>query len=158
MDSLSLEVAALKEEVANRYVALENAIHNRIDAQNTPPMLGEYGYNRSSGDTTPLSPEAAKAYEKAAKEAHESAMKRSQQATEALTNETSTLHRLTDIYNRALINFLTKRKMVDGLLLHIKDNIFYYMQAIWKLENADQRYFRLINVAGSLSRNNGPFL
>jgi hypothetical protein len=32
---------------------------------------------------------------------------------------------------------------IDRLRLHVKDNILYYMQAIWNHEPPDQRYFRL---------------
>ena len=35
---------------------------------------------------------------------------------------------------------------IDRLRLHVKDNIIYYMQAIWTYEPSDQRYFRLYNL------------
>ena len=35
---------------------------------------------------------------------------------------------------------------IDRLRVHVKDNIIYYMQAIWAHEPADQRYFRLYNL------------
>src|SRR5262249_37801206 len=35
---------------------------------------------------------------------------------------------------------------IDRLRVHVKDNIIYYMQAIWSHEPADQRYFRLYNL------------
>src|SRR6185312_3204870 len=35
---------------------------------------------------------------------------------------------------------------VDRLRMHVKDNILYYMQAIWSHEPPDQRYFRLYNI------------
>src|SRR5205085_2598933 len=34
----------------------------------------------------------------------------------------------------------------DRLRVHVKDNIIYYMQAIWAHEPPDQRYFRLYNL------------
>ena len=34
---------------------------------------------------------------------------------------------------------------VDRLRVHVKENILYYMQAIWRQEPPDQRYFRLYN-------------
>ncbi|MEO8664243.1 MAG: hypothetical protein ABI462_02010 [Ignavibacteria bacterium] len=146
VDNLSLEVSALKGEVQNRYVALENSINNRIAANAAPPVYYEYGINRPEGDTTPLSPEAAKAYEEAARQAHEDSVKRSAAATKALLTETSALHKLTDNYNKALTHFLEKKKMAERFILHIKNNIFHYMRAIWKHEDREQRYFRLIDV------------
>jgi len=35
------------------------------------------------------------------------------------------------------------RTRIDQLRIHLKENILYYMQAIWAHEPADQRYFRL---------------
>lgn len=35
---------------------------------------------------------------------------------------------------------------IDRLRIHIKENILYYMQAIWNHEPPDQRYFRVFNV------------
>jgi hypothetical protein len=35
---------------------------------------------------------------------------------------------------------------VDRLRVHVKDNILYYMQAIWSHEPPDQRFFRLYNL------------
>jgi hypothetical protein len=41
---------------------------------------------------------------------------------------------------------LDNETKVDRLLVHIRNNIFYYMQAIWNLEPPDQRYLRLHKV------------
>jgi hypothetical protein len=35
---------------------------------------------------------------------------------------------------------------VDRLRIHVKDNILYYMQAIWSHEPPDQRFFRIYNI------------
>lgn len=35
---------------------------------------------------------------------------------------------------------------VDRLRVHVKDNILYYMQAIWRQEPPDQRFFRIYNI------------
>jgi hypothetical protein len=35
---------------------------------------------------------------------------------------------------------------IDRLRVHVKDNILYYMQAIWSYEPPDQRFFRLYNI------------
>lgn len=35
---------------------------------------------------------------------------------------------------------------IDRLRAHVKDNILYYMQAIWRQEPPDQRFFRLYNI------------
>jgi hypothetical protein len=35
---------------------------------------------------------------------------------------------------------------IDRLRIHVKDNILYYMQAIWRQEPPDQRFFRIYNI------------
>ena len=35
---------------------------------------------------------------------------------------------------------------IDRLRIHVKENILYYMQAIWRQEPPDQRFFRLYNI------------
>ena len=35
---------------------------------------------------------------------------------------------------------------IDRLRVHVKNNILYYMQAIWRQEPPDQRFFRLYNI------------
>lgn len=35
---------------------------------------------------------------------------------------------------------------IDRLRIHVKQNILYYMQAIWRQEPPDQRFFRLYNI------------
>lgn len=35
---------------------------------------------------------------------------------------------------------------IDRLRVHVKDNILYYMQATWRQEPPDQRFFRLYNI------------
>jgi hypothetical protein len=39
-----------------------------------------------------------------------------------------------------------KTTEIDRLRLHVKDNILYYMQAIWNHEPPDQRFFRIYNI------------
>jgi hypothetical protein len=35
---------------------------------------------------------------------------------------------------------------IDRLRVHVKDNVLYYLQAIWRQEPPDQRFFRLYNI------------
>jgi len=35
---------------------------------------------------------------------------------------------------------------IDRLRVHVKENVLYYMQAIWRQEPPDQRFFRLYNI------------
>lgn len=51
-----------------------------------------------------------------------------------------------DRLSAAMREHYDKVTEIDRLRVHIKDNILYYMQAIWSHEPPDQRYFRLYNI------------
>jgi len=60
-----------------------------------------------------------------------------------LREATTALRQATDDYLAALKEQLNRRTAIDQLRIHVKQNILYYMQAIWRAEPRDQRYFRL---------------
>ena len=91
-------------------------------------------------------PEAAKARELAAKDAHQYAVEKAEKAAAALRQEVNSLHTLTREYNTTLRDHLDNETRVKRLLVHIRNNIFYYMQAIWSMEPPDQRFLRLHKV------------
>ena len=62
-----------------------------------------------------------------------------------LKSATETLTQATRDYTAALERQITRRNAVDQLRIHVKENILYYMQAIWDHEPPDQRFFRLYN-------------
>ena len=49
----------------------------------------------------------------------------------------------TRAYTDALEERSNRRTAIDQLRMHVKENVLYYMQAIWDYEPPDQRYFRL---------------
>lgn len=51
-----------------------------------------------------------------------------------------------DQYTAALQQQFNRHEAIDQLRVHVKQNIIYYMQAIWDHEPPDQRYFRLYNL------------
>lgn len=51
----------------------------------------------------------------------------------------------TDRYAAALQKQYSRYVAIDQLRIHVKQNIIYYMQAIWAHESPDQRFFRLYN-------------
>lgn len=62
-----------------------------------------------------------------------------------LSAEITALNRATNEYARVIENQFNRRAEILRLRAHIKDNILYYMQAIWDHEPPDQRFFRLYN-------------
>ncbi len=64
-------------------------------------------------------------------------------AQDKLKNATSAFEAATKEYSTAMQNRYTRHVAIDQLRVHVKQNILYYMQAIWSHEPSDQRYFRL---------------
>jgi hypothetical protein len=50
-----------------------------------------------------------------------------------------------DKLSAAVKDHYNQLEQIDRLRIHVKENILYYMQAIWHHEPPDQRYFRLYN-------------
>lgn len=146
VDTLRLELSVASNEARNRYRALENLIEKRIveeSAENTDGFLSDVGDFFGGGGQDP---EAAKARELAAKDAHQYAVEKEEKSGAALRQEMGGLHTLTAEYNKTLRDHLDNETCVKRLLVHIRNNIFYYMQAIWSMEPPDQRFLRLHKV------------
>ena len=158
VDTLRIEFSAASMQADNRYRALEAAITNRIaqeHAEASDGLLNDVAdfIGRGPGITALFGgggggpdPEAAKARELAAKDAHQYALEKAEKASAALKQEVNTLHTLTEQYNKTVQLRLDNQTKVERLLVHLRLNIFYYMQAIWTMEPPDQRYLRLYKV------------
>jgi hypothetical protein len=146
VETLRLEFSAASVEAENRYKALETAIGSRIDEEHQEHTkgLGNDIWDFFGGGGQ--DPEAAKARELAAKDTQQYALEKAERAAAALRQEVNTLHTLTEAYNKTLQDRLDNETQVKRLLVHIRNNIFYYMQAIWSMEPPDQRFLRLHKV------------
>jgi len=65
---------------------------------------------------------------------------------EAAREAVTALERATAAYVEAIERRLNRRVQIDRLILHIKQNIHHYMQAVWAAEHPDQRYLRLYDM------------
>jgi hypothetical protein len=65
------------------------------------------------------------------------------EARRQLAREVSALEAATGAYTKAVEAQFNRRSRIDQLRVHVKQNILYYMQAIWSHEPPDQRFFRL---------------
>jgi hypothetical protein len=81
-----------------------------------------------------------------AKDALNRAQAKANQLVSDLKTETTALQTAIDKYVAATTKHFSMLAEIDRLRIHVKDNIIYYMQAIWTYEPADQRYFRLYNL------------
>ncbi|HZI47683.1 MAG TPA: hypothetical protein VFD75_07775, partial [Pyrinomonadaceae bacterium] len=146
VDTLRRELSIASDEADNRYKALENYIEKRIheeSSERTDGWFSDIGDFFGGGGQDP---EAAKARELAAKDAHQYSVEKAEKAAQALQSEVNNLHVLTTEYNNTLRNHLDDETRCSRLLVHIRNNIFYYMQNIWSMEPPDQRFLRLHKV------------
>lgn len=146
VEVLKVEFAAASREADNKYRALLQRINDRLAEEEDAGGQGFFtdvgaffGYNDAN-------PEVAKARELAASDEHQYAVARADKLATSLRQEVNALHTLTREYNAALREHLDNETRVDRLLVHIRNNIFYYMQAIWSMEPPDQRFLRLHRV------------
>ena len=58
----------------------------------------------------------------------------------------SALQAAVDKLSNAVKEHYDRVAEIDRLRVHVKENILYYMQAIWRQEPPDQRFFRLYDL------------
>jgi hypothetical protein len=146
VETLRLELSVASDEADNRYRALENEIRKRIGEESAERTDGWFSDVKDFFGGGGQDPEAAKARELAARDAHQYAVEKAEKAASALQQEVANLHTLTKEYNDTLRNHLDNETRCERLLVHLRNNIFYYMQAIWSMEPPDQRFLRLHRV------------
>ncbi len=152
LDELRSLVEGLKEQqieihsqVGQRYTALERSIKKRIDTisgeetEGVTERISEW-WGGSSDDE---SEEAAQMSEEAAKEAYEKAAQEEKQMRARLETEVTALNSATQTYTKEYAEYLNRRLEIGRLRIHIKQNILYYMQAIWSTTYKDQIFFDL---------------
>jgi hypothetical protein len=149
VEDLKDEVIAIHGQVGSRYAALELAIARHAEAVQAEesddgiiPLPVGFLVNGSD-----VSVEATRLREESARDALERAAKEEKETQARLDRETTALAAATDTYVKQLSDHLNRVAQVDRLRIHIKQNIFYYMQAIWSYEPPDQRFFRLHDVS-----------
>lgn len=59
---------------------------------------------------------------------------------------TTALQAAVDKLSNAVKEHYDRVAEIDRLRVHVKENVLYYMQAIWRQEPPDQRFFRLYNI------------
>ncbi len=146
VEIMKIELMRANDEVTNRYRSLENAINKRIKEEEDEATDGWFSDVGDFFGGGGQSPEAAKARELAAKDAHQYAVERAEKMAQALQQETNNLHTLTQEYIKTMRDHLDYVTKCKRLIVHIRNNIFHYMQAIWTMEPPDQRFLRLHKV------------
>jgi hypothetical protein len=89
-----------------------------------------------------------------AKDALARAQTKVNQLLSQIRTEATALQVAIDKYTKAATQHFGMLAEIERLRVHVKDNIIYYMQAIWTYEPEDQRYFRLFNLDVPLFTHN----
>ena len=129
------DVLAAKEQTASRYRALEvelqryaEAIEAKDEDGGIMPM--PVGFLPAGSD---VSTDAARERTEAARDAAERAAKELKDVQARLDRETTALTSITENYTKQLSEHLNRKAQINRLRVHVKENIFYYMQAIPEL-------------------------
>lgn len=144
VELLRRELAADRSAAENRYRALERQISVRIAAESEERTDGFWENVSEAFGGNDTDPEAAKARELAARDAHQYALEKAEKSAAALQRELHQLNQATEEFSKAYREHLDKVAAVSRLKAHVKDNLIHYMQAIWAHENEDQRLMRLL--------------
>ncbi|MCB0853798.1 MAG: hypothetical protein KDD63_16345, partial [Bacteroidetes bacterium] len=90
--------------------------------------------------------EAAEARQNAAEEALARIDRSLGETRTRLAGAASALEQSIQKYTQAMKGRMDRQLAISKLILHVKDNILYYMQAIWDHEPPDQRFLRLMDI------------
>lgn len=147
VEKLKEEITTIREQTGSRYAALERSIERRADLAEKGDegflvKSHEFMFGSGSGATE----ESVRIREEASKDAYERAAKEEKESRARLEREITALNAATEIYTKSLREHLDRKAQALRLRVHIKQNILYYMQAIWSHEPPDQRFFRLHKV------------
>ena len=90
--------------------------------------------------------DAAQAMEDYAKDTLDRAERDKAQLVSQLQTAVTALQQAVDKLSAAVKDHYDNVAAIDRLRVHVKENILYYMQAIWNEEPPDQRFFRVYNI------------
>jgi hypothetical protein len=158
-DELSVEVKRTHWDTQRSLLAtLENNARQQLDARDSlretlvatqlkrdtiPDMPGQLKFFTMGIDPSDEAKQVFDANIKSLKTRLEYAEGALADAQDKLKQGASALETATKDYSEALQNQYNRRISIDQLRIHVKQNIIFYMQAIWDQEPVDQRFFRL---------------
>lgn len=147
VEKVSQQVSSHAKTLDKVRMTMEEAIDNYA-ASLTRESEGwiEKGVHRIFGFDDDDTAEEMRVKMEAAKEAFQRAERQEQELRSRLAGEVTALEDATDKYAQAVQDQFNRRTEILRLRAHVKDNIIYYMQAIWDHEPPDQRFFRLYNI------------
>jgi hypothetical protein len=147
VDKLSVQVQLANASLNTATLGLETAENQEVSDLQTAEQVSivksifdPLGITKSGGDGN-----SDRARVDFAKDALNRAQEKVSQVIADLKGETTALQAAIDKYTKAATRHFSMLADIDRLRIHVKDNVIYYMQAIWTYEPPDQRFFRICN-------------
>lgn len=141
----SLE-AKVKDQLAMRDKLREALVTTTLTKDLVPHMPGALKFFTFGVDPSETASDALEANRKAIETRLAYAEGALADAQDKAKDAASSFESATKDYSAALEQQYNRRVAIDQLRIHVKQNILYYMQAIWDQEPVDQRFFRLYKV------------
>jgi hypothetical protein len=150
VEELKGDLVAIEAEVYSKYATLATELEKHAAAVEAEETGGGFTLLPLPvpvlPDSSNISVEAAKERADTARADAERKDRERRDVRARLDREVTTLTAITETYTKSLSDHLNRREQISRLLVHVKANILYYMQAIWSHEVPDQRFFRLHEV------------
>ncbi|MFG2276849.1 hypothetical protein ACGFNY_44715 [Streptomyces chartreusis] len=150
VESLRQQIRAQQDLLARDQQDVRNAVRDLGASQQQQGLLGivqrvfdPIGLT-GKADTGAVS--AAQTMVDYAEDTRDRAERERERLLAQLEVATTALQAAVDRLSAAVRTHYDKVAEIDRLRVHIKDNILYYMQAIWSHEPPDQRFFRLYHI------------
>jgi hypothetical protein len=139
---MSLELKK-REDALNTAISVRAGRTANTDDDGAFTNAVEWAFGNASDDEDV---DSARIVEDMRREELERAARREKELRMRLDAETSTLDSAAQDYAKAYADHMNRVMEVGGLRAHFKENILYYMQAIWSFTFGDQIFFSLYKI------------
>lgn len=145
VDEMKKKLAVIVGQVEVRNSTLEKALEKRaaLVASESTEGMGEKVWEWAVGSGDDEAIEAARLREEGAREAYDKAVRERDALLDELRSESAALNAATGTYAKAYAEHSNHLLEIAGLRVHFKENMLFYMQAIWSFTFQDQIFFML---------------
>jgi hypothetical protein len=150
VDRLNQQIQVQMGVLAASQRSVDNAVAGLIQSEQTEGALnfvkGIFDPIHITGEANTGAVDAAQAMVDYAKQTLDRAERERARLLSQMDVAATALQATVDKLSNAVKEQYDRVAQIDRLRVHVKENILYYMQAIWRQEPPDQRYFRLYDL------------
>jgi hypothetical protein len=138
----------MEQSLAAREAAFDAAVEARAGETSDEGTEGvlEKGWEGLFGSDKSEDLDALRMREELRKDQYERAVREEKELRMRLDSEIASLTSAQEVYSRANAEHSNHLLQIAGLRVHFKENMLYYMQAIWSFTFSDQIFFTLSSV------------